>query len=376
MKKINLLLACFAICVCAFAQAPQKFNYQGIARGSSGKVFSNQTLGFKISVLQGSATGTAVYVETQAVTSDSKGIFSLEVGTGTIVSGTFSAITWGSNSFWLKTEMDTAGGSNYQTMGTTQMISVPYSLYSETTGDTSMWKKNGATLYYNSGAVEVGGAGGLNIKNGKTLVLYDPTNTAYATFQFNGRLYENYPLTVSGVIESTTGGVKFPDGTIQTSAATAGGGNPAGTVIAFAGATAPAGYLACNGAAVSRTTYAALFTAIGTAWGAGDGSTTFNLPDLRGRFMRGVDGTAGNDPDKATRTASNTGGNTGNTVGSLQADQLASHSHLMPSYASAGGGNVNVLNFTAVNTTTYPTSATGGSETRPKNVDVNFIIKF
>jgi len=107
---------------------------------------------------------------------------------------------------------------------------------------------------------------------------------------------------------------------------------PPGTVIAFArpidgnpgGATTtkppPAGWPYCNGDAVLRTQYASLFAAITIAHGGGDGVTTFNLPDYRGRFLRGVDGAAGNDPDAATRTAAKTGGNVGNTVGSTQGE--------------------------------------------------------
>ncbi|HPS56951.1 MAG TPA: phage tail protein [Spirochaetota bacterium] len=96
---------------------------------------------------------------------------------------------------------------------------------------------------------------------------------------------------------------------------------PAGTVVAYAGSVIPEGWLECNGAAVSRTEYSELFTALGTSWGVGDGDSTFNLPDLRGRFLRGVDGDAGNDSDNAARTALN-GGSAGNVVGSYQEDAI------------------------------------------------------
>src|SRR5207245_844317 len=89
-----------------------------------------------------------------------------------------------------------------------------------------------------------------------------------------------FPLTVNGVINSTTGGFRFPDGTTQTTAVAS--GVPIGTVIAYAGSTVPAGWLVCDGATLSRTQNTSLFAAIGTAWGSGDGSTTFNLPDLSG----------------------------------------------------------------------------------------------
>lgn len=158
---------------------------------------------------------------------------------------------------------------------------------------------------------------------------------------------------------------------------------PPGIIQAFGGASAPVGYLICDGTAISRTVYSKLFSAIGTAYGAGDGSTTFNLPDLRGQFLRGVDGTAGNDPDKLTRTASGSGGNTGNNVGSKQSDSFKNHNHTWPGlYNSAPLGNTApggpAGNFSGVGSNSaYPnTSSTGDAETRPKNIYVNFIIKY
>jgi microcystin-dependent protein len=106
-------------------------------------------------------------------------------------------------------------------------------------------------------------------------------------------------------------------------------GGPAGAGTSVDGGVggAPAGWLLCDGSAVSRTTYATLFGAIGINFGGGHGIATFNLPDLRGRFMRGADHGAGRDPNAAARTASNAMGPTGDTVGTLQGDAFASHSH-------------------------------------------------
>lgn len=123
----------------------------------------------------------------------------------------------------------------------------------------------------------------------------------------------------------------------------------AGCLIPWAGksGTVPTGWLICNGAAVSRTTYSRLFAAIGTTWGVGDGVNTFNLPNLESNYSRGVDGTASRDPDKATRTATN-GGNSGNNIGSYQTYKTKtpvssfttnSHSHLHTFYYSVFGPN-------------------------------------
>jgi microcystin-dependent protein len=173
---------------------------------------------------------------------------------------------------------------------------------------------------------------------------------------------------------------------------------PPGTVAPFAGGVVPDGWLLCNGAAVSRSVYSELFSKIGVAHGSGDGSTTFRLPDYRGRFLRGRDGGVGNDPDRSSRTASNTGGNTGDNVGSVQGratarpnnsfttDTLGSHTHTMPNQGSLSsnstGGGSGTFNGAG---TTYETSAagnhahtiTGGgdNETRPINSYVNYIIK-
>lgn len=141
----------------------------------------------------------------------------------------------------------------------------------------------------------------------------------------------------------------------------------AGNVFWHGGTSPPTGSLLCDGSAVSRTTYARLFAAIGTAHGEGDGSTTFNLPDIEGRFIRGRDNGAGRDPDAAGRSAAATGGNSGDAVGSVQNDEFEAHTHGLntQSNAPATGGTIKVTGAGASTTT----SAAGGStETRPKNI--------
>lgn len=114
---------------------------------------------------------------------------------------------------------------------------------------------------------------------------------------------------------------------------------PVGTIVPYAGPNIPAGWLVCDGNAVSRTTYQQLYSAVGTSWGSGDGSSTFNLPDLRGRFTRGIDGGTGRDPDAGSRSASNGGGNTGNLVGSVQGHAITNHTLSVSGNTSADGGH-------------------------------------
>jgi hypothetical protein len=102
---------------------------------------------------------------------------------------------------------------------------------------------------------------------------------------------------------------------------------PAGAVLPFAMETPPTGWLECDGSAVSRSTYSGLFAAIGEVFGVGDSSTTFNLPDLRGQFIRGWDHGAATDPNAATRTDSGDGSTTGDHVGTNQADGFKAHTH-------------------------------------------------
>ncbi len=154
---------------------------------------------------------------------------------------------------------------------------------------------------------------------------------------------------------------------------------PVGAVLPFASTTIPFGYLDCNGAAVSRTTYAKLFAVIGTAHGSGDGSTTFNIPDYRGYFLRGQAQSSANDPDRASRTAMASGGATGDNVGSVQADAFKSHNHTFGIGIHQGAGASGSISYTYSGTTTPParaTDLTGSNETRPLNAYVRFIIKY
>lgn len=172
-----------------------------------------------------------------------------------------------------------------------------------------------------------------------------------------------------------------------------------GSIITYVSTTPPTGHLYCDGSAVSRTTYETLFVAIGTTYGEGDGSTTFNVPDLRGRFLRGVDDGTLEDPDVLDRTAMNTGGNTGDAAGSVQGFATAlpsttyttsdpgTHTHGLTiplgttgSGSSYFGGTVGSGGSTAYDTVTagahtHNLNGGGDSETRPVNASVAYHIK-
>ncbi len=133
--KTKLLLCGMLLCgATLFAQAPQKFSYQAVVRNTSGTLVVSSAVGIRISLLQGSASGTAVYVETQTVNTNANGLLSMKIGEGTVVSGDMATIDWGNGPYFLKSETDPTGGTNYTIIGTTEMMSVPYALYAETSG--------------------------------------------------------------------------------------------------------------------------------------------------------------------------------------------------------------------------------------------------
>ena len=133
MKKILFSIISFAISYLTFAQAPQSFQYQAVVRDNGGVAIPTQAVGFQLSIISGSPTGTVEYVEQHAETTNAYGVVTLSVGTGNVQSGTFSTISWGAATHFIKVEADL--GSGLIDMGTTQLLSVPYALYSETAGN-------------------------------------------------------------------------------------------------------------------------------------------------------------------------------------------------------------------------------------------------
>ncbi len=157
MKNLFTILTAIFLTISIFlprqasAQSPEKMNYQAVIRDSNGHVITNQAIGMQISILQGSAsTGTAVYTETQLITSNANGLIKTEIGTGTVVIGIFSIIDWANGPFFLQIETDPTGGTNYIVTGTNQLLSVPYAMHAKTADsltdiDSFSWSTTGNT---------------------------------------------------------------------------------------------------------------------------------------------------------------------------------------------------------------------------------------
>jgi hypothetical protein len=133
MRKLFTFLATVLLVAVVAAQAPKRMSYQAVIRKADNQLLVNSPAGMRISILQGSATGTAVFVETQTPTTNENGLVSIEIGNGSRVSGSMD-IDWRNGPFYLQTETDPDGGINYSITGTSQLLSVPYSLYSEIGG--------------------------------------------------------------------------------------------------------------------------------------------------------------------------------------------------------------------------------------------------
>ncbi len=164
MKKTKQILSIVALMLfafsAAFAQSPHSMSYQAIIRNSANALVTSSPVGMKISILQGSATGTAVYEETQTPSTNANGLVSIQIGTGTQIGvGTIATIDWTAGPYFIKTQTDPTGGSTYTITGTTQLLSVPYALYAKTSGSSTPGP---------AGAIGATGASGTNGTNGAT----------------------------------------------------------------------------------------------------------------------------------------------------------------------------------------------------------------
>ena len=142
MKILYTLVITCLLSISAFAQAPEKMSYQAVVRDAANNLVASSSVGMQISILQGSPSGTAVYVETQTPTSNTNGLVTIEIGGGTLVSGDFSTIDWANGPYYIQTETDPTGGTSYTITGTIQLLSVPYALHAK---NSDSWYLDGDT---------------------------------------------------------------------------------------------------------------------------------------------------------------------------------------------------------------------------------------
>jgi hypothetical protein len=156
MKKIFLVLCVFFQSMVLLAQSPQSFKYQAVLRDKNGILLNEKNISVKISILQSTISGTTAYSETHAVKTNPSGIINIEIGKGNLPTGVFSSIKWGNDSYFVKVEIDQTGSGVFENIGISQLLSVPYALYAEKSGD-EKWEKNSLNnIYFNTGGVGIG----------------------------------------------------------------------------------------------------------------------------------------------------------------------------------------------------------------------------
>ncbi len=214
---IGLLLS-----VTVWSQAPQKMSYQATLRNNAREIISNQNVGIKVSVLQGSASGAIVYQEIQNTKTNENGLVSIEIGTGILKQGNFKTIDWSTGVYYIQTETDPLGGVNYSIKGSTQLMSVPYAFYSEKSGNGGSTSGTGTNNYigkFNTSGTSIGNSqlfdNGINVgigTNAPTATLHVIRGSgANGTVQFEGNKnhsHFNYSSTEDTYIRGGSDGSK------------------------------------------------------------------------------------------------------------------------------------------------------------------------
>lgn len=237
MKKSTILLSLLFLSIVTLAQVPGAFNYQSVVRNSSGDVIANSNVAFRISILKDSDSGSSVYVETHSTRTNGFGLVSLKIGKGTKISGSFAPESWGSNSHFIKVEVDPAGGSSYALLGTSELLSVPYAFHAQTvendqvndadadaTNEIQTLSLSGTqlSLSKNGGTVTLPTAGGtVGDDWGTQTVVSDATldgvGTTASPLGVVGDLTDDQTLSITGNDLSISGGntVTLPSGTVS-----------------------------------------------------------------------------------------------------------------------------------------------------------------
>ena len=331
-------------------QVPEKMSYQAVVRNTTNNLVTNQPVGMQISILQGSSTGTAVYVETQTPTSNANGLVSLEIGGGTVVSGNMATINWANGPYFIKTETDPSGGSSYTITGTSQLLIAPYALYAKTSGSSipgPAGPMGPQGLTGPQGSAGTPGANGQGVPvggtTGQVLAKVDGTdyNTQWVTPSAAASAYPNIELNIrnniSQSITSLGNGTSANQITFSGSSSntTLTGGNTWNGNTFTVGATG-AGWYQINAQIVGTTT-------------DGVSSTNIGIP-----FYMDLNNAVGSTMSSAILYRSNYTSQTNSTH--LKNNNTISTVH----YLSAGD-TLNFYGFSASNTIAGNTSNNGGT---------------
>ena len=423
MKRIHplllvpLLSLVMAGAVCAQSSAvPSLMNYQGHVTGSDGVTAigastpENRLVHFKFwNHVTNSAPANLLYSESQVVTMN-KGDFSVLIGEGGVVTGeedkhTF-ANAFSSPDVYLGITVGVSNssiGSNSEITPRQRIVATAFAQRAKIAEGVTAAAINATMLAPNAvqqtniapgavslasmslGAIKGGNDADTTVGNRGSILDGSITSFDLASNSVTSDKIADGQVKKADLDTDAVDSSKIMDGTVAVAdlvAAVKEALCPPGTIVAYGGTTAPAGWLLCDGKAYEVSgQFNALYLAIQGAFGLS--GSQFNVPDFRGRFLRGVDGTAGRDPDKTAtlRPAMNAGGNTGDAVGSIQGHALQNHTHSytkpqISAEADDGGTSYNEVNRNEITGTTGAHSGNGSTETRPINAYVNYIIKY
>ncbi|TDD93611.1 hypothetical protein [Flavobacterium cellulosilyticum] len=226
MKQILTILFFMTVTLNVFAQTPEKMSYQAIIRATDNTLISNSNVSLKIIIHQGAVNGTVVYQETHTVITNNNGLVSLEIGTGNVVIGKFSNITWQTGVFFIETQVDVKGGANYNIIGISQLLSVPYALHAKTADKIVganpfkaqivpfVTSRNIASTDINN-TIECTTSATLTLTSNFAAMLVGDTinleahNGAVLTIQAGSGVSINYTSNGTALFSSKTGNVKF-----------------------------------------------------------------------------------------------------------------------------------------------------------------------
>lgn len=199
MKKLLTLLAALYLVLTLQAQPPQKISYQAVVRNSTNALVTNQPVGVKITILQGSATGTPVFAETHSPTTNANGLINIVIGTGSPAINGLLDVVWSTGPYFIKTEIDPAGGTAYSITSTSELLSVPYALYAKKAESTNL-----LNLPFAGSSHSINNA--FSVKNNNGIAIVGWGDDAYGnTFGVVGSTNSGVGIGVRGINKSTTG---------------------------------------------------------------------------------------------------------------------------------------------------------------------------